>query len=140
MFSNRRTAVQFRKTLIQSDNFGCFALIFNLKSTTKARLSSLLWLDENESKALEIVRFYGSLSRESCAYFSSLRPSFYDRKTNSFHKNVFEGRPFSSEGVFQNSTDVRTGLGSPIYLFKLGWDCPAGACLASISNLCRLKK
>ena len=35
---------------------------------------------------------------------------------------------------------VRTGLGSPIYLFELGWDCPAGACVASISNLCRLKK
>ena len=56
---------------------------------------------------------------------------FNGRMTNSFHKNIFEGRPFSynlSEGVVQKCTDVRTGLGSPVYLFKLGWDCPAGAC------------
>ena len=56
---------------------------------------------------------------------------FNGRMTNSFHKNIFEGRPFSSnlsEGVFQKCTDVRTGLGIPIYLFESGWDCPAGAC------------
>ena len=51
----------------------------------------------------------------------SLTPGFNGRKTNSFHKNIFEGRPFSynlSEGVVQKCVDVRTGLGSPIYLFE----------------------
>ena len=63
MFKHRRTVVKFQKTRIKFDNFWCFDLTFTRKSIIFACLSSISWAGENESKAPEIVRFYGSLSK-----------------------------------------------------------------------------